>query len=105
MKRWRSGVCLSSPAMSDEPSLERSFVQASQPFRHPGPQKRRVRDREQVLRYEPHLFIGGHPITIVEPREIHRPRERAERPLAPEVEVRVEVAHDELAQGAVDRLA
>src|SRR5438093_124904 len=38
-------------------------------------------------------------------REIHRPRERPQRSLTPEVEVRVEVAHDQLAQRAMDGLA
>ena len=98
--------CLSlPPAMPDEPCLERSLVQSSQAFRHRRPQQRCVRDREQVLGDEPHLFLGGHPIEIVESHEIHRPRERAERSLAPKVEVRVEVAHHKLAQRAMDRLA
>jgi hypothetical protein len=62
-----------------------------------------VRDREQVFGDEPDFFWSRHPIEIIESREIHRPRERAQRSLAPEVEVRVEVAHDELAQRAMDR--
>src|SRR5881397_3891837 len=91
--------------MPDESCLERSLVQWSQSLCHTGPQQWGMRDREEVLGDEPHLFFSGHPIEIVESREIHRPRERAERSLAPEVEVRVEVAHDELAQRAMDRLA
>src|SRR2546427_3102718 len=92
------------PAMTDEPRFERSLVQSSQASCHRRSQKRRVRDREQVLRDEPHLFVGCHPIEIVESREIHRPRERAERSLAPEIEVSVEITHGQLAQRAMDRL-
>src|SRR6266576_1046104 len=45
--------------------------------------RRGMRDREEVLRYEPHLFGSGHPVEIVESRQIHRPRERPQRSLAP----------------------
>src|SRR5206468_12206698 len=107
MKKLRSGVCACPlfPAMPDEPRLERSLVQSSQALCHRWPQKRGVRDREQVLRDEPHLSVSGHPLEIVESREIHGSRERAERSLAPEIEVRVEVTHGQLAQRAMDRLA
>src|SRR6267143_4527474 len=50
------------PAMPDEPRFERSLVQSSQALCHGRPQQRRVRDREQVLRDEPHLFVGCHPV-------------------------------------------
>src|SRR5437879_1199903 len=84
------------PAMPDEPRLERSLVQSGQALCHRRPQQWGVRDREQVLRDEPHLFVGRHPVEMVEAREVHRPRERAQRSLPPKIEVRVEIAHGQL---------
>src|SRR5437899_7870127 len=58
------------PAMPDEPCRERSFVQWSQSLCHTRPQQWGMRDREEVLRYEPHLFGTGHPVDIVDGREL-----------------------------------
>src|SRR5258706_13147493 len=96
------GCLLLLPAMPDEPGLERAFVQAREAFRHGRSHERGVRDREQLLRDEPHFFLGGHPFQIVETRKIHRTRERAQRSVAPEIEIGVEVAHHQLAQRAMD---
>src|SRR5881396_2108791 len=107
MRELRTGVGtgLLLPAMSHEPSLERSPVHAVQPFHHRSPQKGSVRDSQEVLGDEPHIFLRDHPLAIVESRQIHWPRERAERAIAAQVEVLLEVAQRKLAQRAVDRLA
>src|ERR1035437_6416552 len=62
-------------------------------------------DRHQVFGDCPEVFLRGHPVHGVEAAQVDRPRIVAQRFLAFEVVVMLEVAHRELAEGAVDRLA
>ena len=75
--------------------------------RHGGPQQPRVRDLEQVLGDPPEILLGRHPAgpPPVEARQIDRARVGAQGAVAAQVDVAVEVAHDQLAQAPVHRLA
>lgn len=57
---------------------------------------------DEELRYAPDVFFGGHPVLLVEAREIDRTRVGAERTFAAKIVVVVEVAQGELTQSAVD---
>src|SRR3974390_79939 len=60
---------------------------------------------DKVVRNEPDGLFGGHPIEVIEAGQIDRTRVGSQSALAPHVEVDIEVAHGELAQAAIDRLA
>ena len=59
----------------------------------------------QVFGNEPDWFVRRHPVEMIESTKIHRPRVPPQGPLAPQIEINIEVAHGQLAQGAVNRLA
>src|SRR6478736_2835751 len=54
---------------------------------------------------EPDRFICGHPITMIESRQVHRARVPPQGAFATQVEVDIEITHCELAQSAIDRFA
>jgi len=64
-----------------------------------------MRDLAKMFGNEPDRFVRAHPIQSIKPGEVYRARTAAQRPLEPQVEVDVEVAHRELTQRAIDRLA
>src|SRR2546428_14081648 len=67
--------------------------------------ERRVPNHREMLDDGPEVLLARRPADWIEPHERDRARVRAERPLAGEVVVVVEVAHDELADRAEDRRA
>src|SRR5436190_8319315 len=54
---------------------------------------------------EPGRFFSRHPVQMIEPREVHRTRMAPEGAFAAQVEVNVKIAHGQLAQAAIHRLA
>ena len=54
---------------------------------------------------EPDRFFCGHPLEIIKSRKVYRARVPPQGAFAAQVEVDVEIAHRELAQGAIDGLA
>ena len=64
-----------------------------------------MRDFAEVLRDEPDVFFRCHPVTTIEPGQVHRSRITPERALAAQVEIDIEIAQRQLAQGAVNRLS
>src|SRR5438128_6081751 len=54
---------------------------------------------------EPHRFVRGHPMEMIEARQINRPRVAPQGSLESQIEISIEVAHRELAQRSIDRLA
>src|SRR5512143_781220 len=64
-----------------------------------------VRYFEQQLGDRPHRLFCGHPLDVVKAAEVDGPAVAPQGALAAIVEVIVEVAHGEFANGAVDRLA
>lgn len=62
-------------------------------------------NREQILCNKPHRLVRGHPVHAVKPSQIYRIRKRPQRSLPPQVEVGIEIAHRQLAQAAINRLA
>src|SRR5439155_486213 len=52
-------------------------------------------DGKQVFGDKTQWLISSHPVAMIEASEIYGARKRAQRALAPQVEIRVEVAHCE----------
>src|ERR1700758_2912198 len=67
--------------------------------------QRVVLDIEQVIDDEPNRLVGRHPVLRVEALQIDWNGVAAQRALAPQVKVDVEVAERQFAQRAVDGLA
>src|SRR4051812_39474837 len=76
--RSRSTTLLTQPQRSRS---ERALVQPVQALLHPRPKQRIVGDAAQVLGDEPHALLCRHPLQVIEPRQLHRPRESAQRAL------------------------
>lgn len=54
---------------------------------------------------KPDRLVRCHPVPAIEAREIHRPRESAQRAFESQIEIDVEVTHRQFAQRAINRLA
>ncbi len=54
---------------------------------------------------EPDWFFRRHPVEMIESGQIYRTRIAAQRPFAAQVEINIEIAHGQLAQAAINRLA
>ena len=67
----------------------------------PGPQQFVVKDVEQVIDDEPYRLFRGHPMQVVETGEVYRAGKRPQRPLPPQIEIKIEIADGQLAQVAV----
>ena len=80
------------------PSGLRARVETRKPPRGSGREEGGMRQLNEMFRYIPKLFFCRHPVPPVKVGEIDRFRKRAKRPLAPEIEIVVEVAHRQLAQ-------
>src|SRR2546427_5788903 len=93
--------------VADEAGGQRAAIDAGQGARHRWGEERRVGDLEQMLGDPPEIGLGDHPARMraVEAGEVDGPRVRAQRALAAQVHVALEVAHHQLAQRAVHRLA
>ena len=96
-----------SRAVADEGGRARATVDGRQAPDHRRRQERAVPDGGEVLGDPPEIVRRRHPAGTepVEAGEVDRQRVGSEGPLPPEVHVAVEVAHHELAETAVDRLA
>src|SRR5437016_4044499 len=86
--------------MPRETCLERARVEPMDISAHPGFEQRAVGDGEQVLGDEPDILLRGHPVAGVEAPQVDGVRVRPQRAIAPQIEVRLEVAQGELAQRA-----
>ena len=62
-------------------------------------------DGEQVLSDKPERLIGGHPATAVEAGEVHWIGKSAQRAFAAKIEIDLEIAHRQLTQATIYRLA
>src|SRR5512144_753064 len=67
-------------------------------------QEGKVRDPDEVVRDLPQIFFRGHPTDAVEPREVERSRVPAQRLLAAQVEVPLNVREHEVPHGPKDGL-
>ena len=74
------------------------------PF-HRRREQRNVRDFAQMFGDEPDRFVRGHPAQMIESGKIYRARIPAQGPFAAEIEIDIEIAHGQLPQAAVNRLA
>src|SRR2546423_8631413 len=54
---------------------------------------------------KPDRLVGSHPIKMVEARKIHRARIATQGALESQIEISIEIAHRQLAERAIDRLA
>lgn len=54
---------------------------------------------------EPDRFFRRHPVKTIESSEIHRARVAAQRALAPQIEIDIEITHGQLTQAPINRLA
>src|SRR6266487_3235360 len=54
---------------------------------------------------EPDLFVGSHPVAIIEARQVHWTGIATQCAFAAQVEIDVEITHGQLAQSAIHRLA
>src|SRR6266487_4430233 len=54
---------------------------------------------------EPDLFVGSHPVQVIESRQVYRTRIPPQGAFAAQVEIDVEITHGQLAQSAIHRLA
>src|SRR2546428_736043 len=81
--------------------------------RHPSklheylPQEFAGNDEVAMLGDPPEIAVRRHPAPVapIEAREIDRARIGAQGPLAPQIDVALEIAHHQLPDAAVDRLA
>src|SRR6266567_5108979 len=72
---------------------------------HGGSDQPVMMNREQILGDKPQWLVGSHPVAMIEASEIYWARECAQRALSPQIEIRVEVTHRQLAQRTVDWLS
>src|SRR5438034_2616867 len=63
-----------------------------------------MRNFAEIFGNEPDRFFRGHPIQMIESRQIHRTRIASEGPFAAQVEVDIKVAHGQLSEVAIYRL-
>src|SRR5713226_991800 len=82
---------------------EQSFIHAVQALSHAGPQQLVVVDLKKVVHDEPDGLLSGHPLQMIEAGEVYGARKGTHGSLPSQVEIEVEVAHGQFAQGAVDR--
>src|SRR5437773_6151081 len=54
---------------------------------------------------KPDRLVGCHPIKMVEAGQIHRTRVATQRALESQIEINIEIAHRQLAERAINRLA
>src|SRR5437764_1296143 len=54
---------------------------------------------------KPHRLFSRHPVQSIETREVYRPRIAAQRPLKSQIEINIEIAHRQFAQGPINGLA
>ena len=64
-----------------------------------------MRDLAKMFGDEPHRFVRSHPIEMIEACQIHWPGIAPQSALESQIEINIEVAHRELAQRSIDRLA
>src|SRR5437870_11530163 len=64
-----------------------------------------MRNFAEIFGNEPDRFFRGHPIQMIESRQSHRTRIAPQGAFAAQVEVDIEIAHGQLAQVAINRLA
>ncbi len=91
--------------MAGDFSLNCPAIDASERFYLARREERRVWDIAKVVRHDPDVLFRGHPIVGIELGEVYRARVTAQGAFAAQIEIDVEVAQGQLAQGAVDRLA
>src|SRR3954470_22251020 len=93
---------------SDKSGSEPAFVNAREPLIHSARQDGRVRDFAKVLGNVPETlpYLGSHPVSRVEPRQIYGTSSKcAQRAITRVVEIVVKVTYRELPQTAIHRLA
>src|SRR5580704_19570030 len=76
--------------------LVHALVDAMQPAGNPPAEQAVVRNFQQVVNDEPYRLVGSHPFQAVEARQIHRAGKAAQRPLATQVEINIEIAERKL---------
>src|SRR5205807_6925265 len=62
-----------------------------------------MRNFAEIFGNEPDRFFRGHPIQMIESRQIHRTRIASEGPFAAQVEVDIKIAHGQLSEVAIHR--
>src|SRR6266851_1629875 len=85
--------------------LKQSLIYAMESLGHARPQQLVVEDLEQVVHDEPDGFFRGHPLQMIEAGKIYGTRKGPQSSLPSQIEIKVEIADGQLAQGAVHGLA
>lgn len=86
-------------------ALHGAGIDAREVFLDAAFEQRTVRDFAKIFRDEPDIFFCGCPVKTIEPGQVYRARIPPERALAAQIEVGIEIAQGQLAQGAVNRLS
>src|SRR6266850_1600294 len=64
-----------------------------------------MRDLAKMFGDKPDRFVSGHPMKMVEARKVHWTRVAPQSALESQIEINIEIAHRQLAQRPIDRLA
>src|SRR5437764_4299258 len=64
-----------------------------------------MRDFAKMFGDKPDRFVGSHPMKMVEAGKVHWTRVAPQSALESQIEINIEVAHRQLAQRPIDRLA
>jgi len=91
--------------MPEQVRRPESPVDPRQPAADPRGDHGHVGDVFEVVGDRPQVGLGRHPVQAVEAREVDRAAMTAERPLAVQVEVVLEVRHGQFPERSVDGLA
>jgi len=91
--------------MADHFAADTARIEPGEIFFHARCEQRNVRDLAKMFGDKPGRFLGCHPIKMVEARQVHWARVATQSALESQIEINIEVAHRELAQRAIDRLA
>ena len=83
--------------LSQTLSLEQALVDTMQIPCHGWSDERIVLDVEQVIDDEPDGLIGGHPVLAIETLQVDGDRKAAQGPLAPQIDVGIEITYRQLA--------
>ena len=91
--------------MADHFAADTARIEPGEIFFHARCEQRNVRDLAKMFGDKPDRFVSCHPIKMVEAGQIHRTRVATQRALESQIEINIEIAHCQLAERAINRLA
>src|SRR6266545_894533 len=80
-------------SVADHFAPDGALIDAGQPFFHCRCEQRNVWDFAEIFGDEPDRLFRGHPVQMIEPRQIHRPRISSQGPFAAQVEINIEITN------------